>query len=379
MTHPPAKAWIEISRSALKHNVRLVQRIVKPSQVMAIVKANAYGHGLSEIASCLRDLDVSLFGVDALDEALALRHMGIDRPVLILGYTPKHRLKEVASHDLSQTVYNLETVKILSQFASKKHPARVHLKIETGLHRQGIELSDLPMFLSAVCRSSNVIIEGVSTHFANVEDTIDSSFATLQMERFAQALSLIQEAGVDPAWKHAACSAAAFLHPEARFNVIRLGISMYGLWSSELIEQVCASRGWKLRPVLSWKTMVAQVKMVAKGEPVSYGLTRRVDRLSRIAVLPVGYADGFDRMSQSNQGEVLIRGKRCPILGRVCMNMCMADVTDVPGVRAEDEVVLIGQQRGQTCPAEDLAALGKTINYETVARLNALIPRVLVK
>jgi alanine racemase len=259
--------------------------------------------------------------------------------------------------------------------------AYVHLKIETGTSRQGLAGQDLRRLVRELKRTPGVVIEGASTHYANIEDTTDSSFAKLQLERYRENLELLKSEGIDPPWKHTACSAAAILFPETYFNLARLGIAMYGLWPSKETLAVAkrAKRVLRLKPVLGWKTVIAQIKRLPKGTPISYGLTESTTRASKVAILPVGYWDGYDRRGMSNVGQVLVRGRRCKVMGRVCMNMCVVDVTDVPGVQVQDEVVLLGRQRRETITAEELASKMDTINYEVVTRINPAIERHLVR
>ena len=228
-------------------------------------------------------------------------------------------------------------------------------------------------------KTKGVVIEGASTHFANIEDTSDHSYAEEQLQKFRDGLSIMAKEGIDPLWKHAACSAATVLFPDTYFNLVRLGISMYGLWSSKETLVVARKEHCTLDivPVMTWKTVVAQIKRVTKGTSVGYGLTGRVTRASRIAVIPVGYWDGYDR-GLSNIGAVLVRGKRCRIVGRICMNMFMVDVTDVKNVRVEDEVVLLGAQGRENVSAENIARDTGTINYEIVTRINPQISRIVV-
>lgn len=373
------KTWVEISLSRLIRNLREIKRLVAPSAVMAVVKANAYGHGLVKVARALAS-EADWFGVDQINEALELRRGGIKKPILIMGYTRHVRVEDAVRHDVSFVAYDRATVRAAAQAATKKHPARVHLKIETGLHRQGASVEDALVLAKAMAREPHVIVEGASTHFANIEDTRDDAYAMKQLSRFNGALASLKKIGHEPAWKHAACSAAAILYPDTRFNLSRAGIAMYGLWPSQttLVSAQSLAHSPILEPALSWKTVVAQVKHVPRNEPVSYGLTERVKRNSVIAVLPVGYWDGYDR-DLSRQGEVLVHGHRCRIIGRVCMNMCVADVTDVPRVRAEDEVVLLGQQNNEEISAEEIAEKIGTINYEILARINPLLKRIFVE
>lgn len=387
MKNAGKKTWVEISRSALEHNIKSFKRHVgRETALMAVVKSNAYGHGLSEVAQTADKAGVAWFGVDNVDEGLALRRAGVTKPILILGYTLNSRLKDCVENSLSFVVYNIETVQALKKLKLKplgERPAKnsraafVHIKVETGTTRQGVAGAELSRLVKALKRVPGVIIEGISTHYANIEDTTDSSFSETQLKRFEEAVAKLKREGVDPPWKHTACSAAAILYPRTYFNLARLGIAMYGLWPSRetLVVAKRQKRELKLKPVMTWKSVVAQVKRVGRGTPVSYGLTESVTRNSKLAVIPVGYWDGYDRRGMSHVGQVLIRGKRCKILGRVCMNMCIADVTDVPGVKPEDEVVLLGTSRKQRVSAEDIASKLDTINYEVVTRVNPQLPR----
>lgn len=356
---------------------------------MAVVKSNAYGHGLVEVAQIADKEGAGWFGVDNVDEAIQLRKSGITKPILILGYTLNDRLVDCVKYRISFVVYNLETVKALRALklkAIKGTPglgtkaAFVHVKIETGTTRQGVNGEELRKLVRELKKTDGVVIEGASTHFANIEDTTDHSYAEMQLDRFREGLEILAKEGIDPAWKHAACSAATVLFPETYFNLVRLGVSMYGLWSSKETLAVAKKDRHQLplKPVMTWKTVIAQVKKVQKGTGVSYGLTERLSRDSVLAIIPVGYWDGFDR-GLSSSGIVLVRGRRCKVMGRVCMNMCVIDVTDVPGVKVEDEVVLLGTQKGEEVSAEDIASKIGSINYEVVTRINPLLPRTVSK
>lgn len=346
---------------------------------MAVVKSNAYGHGLVPVARVADAEGAAWFGVDNVDEGIELRKNGIKKPILILGYTLNSRLRDCVDHELSFVVYNLETARALRKLQLKKKSAFVHVKIETGTTRQGVSGDALRRLVRELKKTPGVVIEGASTHFANIEDTTDHAYAEKQLERFQDGLAILEKEGIDPPWKHAACSAATVLFPDTYFNLVRLGISMYGLWSSKETLAVAKRehRMLELTPAMTWKSIVAQVKTVAKGTPISYGITERVTRASKIAVIPVGYWDGYDR-GLSGTATVLIRGRRCKVLGRVCMNMFMVDVTDVSDVSVEDEVVLLGSQRRETIRAEELASKLGTINYEFVTRINPTIARIVV-
>ncbi len=377
MTLTP-KIWVEISRSALMHNVRAFRRhLGSEVAVMAVVKSNAYGHGLVETAKIADRAGALWFGVDNVDEGITLRKNGITKPVLILGYTRNDRLRDCVANDLSFVIYNLETARHLTRLrltGRRGSVANVHIKLETGTTRQGIAGEDLRRLARLLKKTHGVVIQGASTHYANIEDTTDESYAKHQLRRFEEGIVLLHEEGIDPPFLHTACSAAAILFPHTHFNLARIGISMYGLWPSKEMRVVALLR---LTPTLTWKTVIAQIKCVSKRTPVSYGLTERTTRASKLAILPIGYWDGYDR-GLSSIGHVLIRGRRCKIMGRVCMNMCVVDVTDVPGARVEDEVVLLGRQGSEEISAQDMASKLDTIHYEVVTRINPLLPRILV-
>lgn len=384
------KTWVEISRSALSSNIKAFRRHVGPgTSIMAVVKSNAYGHGLVETAKLADKAGAVWFGVDNVDEGLALRRAGITKPILVLGYTLEDRLSDCVENRLSFVVYNLSAAKALRRLklaplgprpAKNTKAAFVHLKIETGTSRQGVAGEELKRLVKELRRTPGVVIEGASTHYANIEDTTDSSYAELQLARYRENLEMLKREGIDPPWKHTACSAAAILFPETYFNLARLGIAMYGLWPSK--ETLAVAKRQKrmltLKPALAWKTVIAQIKRLPKGTPISYGLTERTTRPSKIAILPIGYWDGYDRRGMSNVGQVLVRGRRCKVMGRICMNMCVIDATDVPGVAVEDEVVLLGRQRRETITAEELASKMDTINYEVVTRINPTSRRIVV-
>lgn len=371
------KTWIEISKKSLLGNVQALSRHVSPSRVMAVVKANAYGHGLPEVARTVAT-HVQWFGVDDIDEALQLRKIGFLQPILILGFIPQDRLPECAKHQLSFVAYNRGTLEFLARHPFRR-PYRIHLKIETGTSRQGIEGNELLVFAKRARRMKHVMIEGAYTHYANIEDTTDSSYAMHQLKRFRSALETLRGLGIEPPVRHTASSAASILFPETRYDVIRLGIALYGHWPSKETQVAAKAfhRDLAIAPALSWRTVVAQVKEIAKGSAVSYGCTEVVGRRTKVAVIPIGYWDGFDR-GLSSVGNVLIRGKRAKVLGRICMNMTMIDATDIPGIKTGDVVTLIGKQGKEEIRAEDIGSKIGSIQYEVLSRLNPMIERRLV-
>lgn len=372
--------WIEIDSSALEHNIQQFCNLIgSKKKIAVIVKANAYGHGIIEISKLASRYGADWLGVNALEEALLLREKGINLPIILLGYVPLSELQKAVENNIRLTVYNQETIDKLGKITSKvKGKAYLHIKLETGTHRQGIKGENLLPFIRRIEKYHHLIIEGISTHFANIEDTTDHSYAQSQLEKFNQYLNLLKKNKVEIPIKHTACSAATILFPETYFDMARVGIGIYGLWPSKETYLSCVQdqrEPVSLKPVLSWKTKIVQIKEVPEGAFIGYGCTYKTTRPTRLAVLPVGYYDGYDR-HLSNSSYVLVKGKRAPLRGRVAMNFITVDITDIPGVKLEDEVVLIGRQGKEKLTAEYLASLCGTINYEIVTRINPLIPRL---
>ncbi len=374
--------WVELDRNAPDHNLKeILKGAKKGARFCAVVKSNAYGHGAREITSLLPSAD--WFAVNSLDEGLELRSFGIKKPVLLLGYVPLSRLDEAINNELRLTVYNYETLERIDSLSKKgllKKPALIHLKIETGTGRQGILLDEIPDFVNAILNTENTIFEGVSTHYANIEDTINSEYARHQLQIFKKALALIRDNGGNPEVIHTACTAAAILFPQTHFSMLRVGIGIYGLWPSRetyLSALLSGSYLPDLKPVLTWKTKVVQIKTLPEGSYVGYGCTYKTTRKTKIAVLPVGYADGYDR-ALGNTAHVLVKGRRAPVIGRVCMNLTMIDVTDVPDLKLEDEVVLLGKSGNEQITAEQMANWAGTINYEIVTRISPFLERRIV-
>ena len=375
-----SKSWLEISKTALLSNIKAITSLLpKDVSIMAVIKANAYGHGLKQVSSLLNRTDIEWFGVDSLEEALLISKQRTDLPILIMGYTLRKDLVSVIENSFRQVVYDIETLKVIeSEAKGLNKKAYVHLKIETGTNRQGIKLEDLETFADFFVGNSYIVLEGIYTHFADVESG-DGGFAAKQLAEYKKSVDIFAKRNITIPLHHAAATSAILLLPETHFNLVRLGIGLYGLWPSREIKEksVGADKKIGFMPVLQWKTIVAQIKMVKSGESVGYGQSECVRRDSTIAVIPQGYADGYDR-KLSSCGEVLIRGERVKVLGRICMNIFMVDITDIGGVQVEDEVVLIGTQGEEEITAEELADKCDTINYEIVSRINPLIVRTII-
>jgi len=373
--------WVEISRSALVNNIMQIRkRIGRDVLFCPCVKANAYGHGLVDTARVFLEASADWLSVNALYEARVLRRAGISAPLCILGYVPAEELEEALAFDCRFVLFNIELIDQIEQVAAKTgRTAKIHLKVETGTNRQGLDEKSLAALAKRVDRSSSMELEGISTHFANIEDTTDHSYAEYQLKRFEQAAENLKALGIHAPIRHCANSAATILFPQTHFDMVRSGISCYGMWpSNETFVSYVKERKnpFELKPAFTWKTRISQIKNVPSGEYIGYGCTYRTSHATRLAVLPVGYYDGYDRGIAG--GYVLIHGKRAPIRGRICMNMIMVEVTDIPEATLEDEVVLIGRSGDEFISAELFAQWAGTINYEVTTRVNDRIPRFFV-
>lgn len=368
---PARPTWLEVDLEAIAHNLRLVRDMVGEGVgVMVVLKADGYGHGAARIARTAVNNGARMLAVACLSEGVALRQSGIGAPVLILGYTPAWQAREAVLNDLTATVFDLDTARAFSRAAGEVgRVARVHIKVDTGMGRLGLLLDQVLPFLQQAVALPNLAIEGIFTHFS-VADEADKAYTRRQLEHFEAILQQAQATGVTFPLVHAANSAALLTVPEARFNMVRLGIALYGLAPS---ADTPLPAGF--RRALSFKTRVAQVKTLPPGSFISYGNTYQTQGQEQIAVIPVGYADGF-RRAPAHWGEVLVRGQRAPIVGRVCMDQTMINVTHVPRVRQGDEVVLIGRQGDQEITVEQVAARLGTINYEVISEILARVPRV---
>jgi alanine racemase len=370
LLRPGRPTWLEVDLEAIAHNVRRVVDMIEPeAQLLAVLKADAYGHGVIRVARTALNNGARYVGIASINEGALLRRFGIDAPMLVLGYTPAWQARDLVLNNLTATIFSWDVAQALSRAArdlNKSVP--VHVKVDTGMGRLGLLPEDTVAFVHDVLSLPNLEIEGIFTHFS-VADA-DVEYTQWQIGRFRRILSSLAQAGIEPPLIHAANSAAILTLPESHFNMVRLGIAMYGLHPSSQVR--CPP---DFRPALSFKTQVAQVKSLPPGSHVSYGNTYQTRGEQRIAVIPVGYADGF-RRAPRHWGEVLVRGKRAPIIGRVCMDQTIIDVSANPDVRQGDEVVLIGAQEDESITAEEVAERLGTINYEVVSEILARVPRV---
>lgn len=372
------RTWIEIDSGALRDNaLEFYKLIPQKTRLMAVVKSNAYGHGLISVAKVLQDLPrfkrEGWFGVDSIVEASRLRKEGISNAILVLGHTLTSRIPEAVRGEISLSVPSFEALKAVS--ASGLAP-RIHLKIDTGMHRQGFMPEEIRK-LACILAKKKIHPEGIYTHFATAKDGAYPTYTKNQIASFSAAIETLQKSGVRPSVRHASATGGTLLFPESHFDMVRIGMGLFGYWPSPESRVGPAHPDVKLTPVLSWKTIVAEVKKIPKNSFVGYDLTQRVGRHTTIAVLPIGYWHGYDR-GLSSRGEVLIRGRRTRVLGRVSMDMIVVDVTDIPGVRPGNNVTLIGQEKKEAMWADDLARVVDTSPYEFLTRLNPLMKRMIV-
>ncbi len=357
-----------LDASALRHNFALLRAAVGSGVgVLAVVKANAYGHGASLVAPVLQQAGADWFGTATVEEAVELRQAGVTKPILVLTGAGRGDVPALLEHDLAVALLHPEMGEELAAAAAS--PLRVHLKIDSGMGRAGVLPEAIPELLERVSRAGNLAVEGVFSHFANA-DSVTGEYSEHQLRVFGQGLERLQAAGVRPRWVHLANSAATLSRPEAHFGLVRPGIALYGL------PPAVSPAAGRFRPVMTLRTHVVQVKHLPSEFPISYGQTFVTRRPSKIALLPVGYADGYGR-SLSNRASVLIRGQRAPVVGTVCMDMTMIDVTEVNGAERGDEVVLWGEQEGAVLSVRELAAWQDTIDYEILNRVGRRVPRVL--
>ena len=370
------RTWIEVDKKAIFHNIAEFRKIIKSkTKLMAVVKSNAYGHGLVDFAKTTES-KVDWFGVDSITEGLKLRQIGLKKPILVLGYTLPSRVGDAAKNNISLTVSTLDALKNL---AILKNKPKIHLKIDTGMHRQGFFLKDLPAQaglpqIMKILKRFKLAPEGLYTHLAAAKDKLYPSYSFKQIEDFKRADELFKKFGYNNYLCHVSASAGAMLYPEAHFDIVRIGIGLYGMFGAKELE---IQTNVKLKPALAWKSIIGEIKTVSKNSFIGYDLTEKVLKPSRLAIIPIGYWHGFDR-GLSSIGEILIKGKRCKILGRVNMDMTVVDASSVPNAKIGDEVVILGASGKEKITAEDMALKIGTINYEIVTRINPLIRRFYV-
>jgi len=384
----PFLTWAEIDLDALAHNCRELRRVTDKSAVMmAVVKADGYGHGAPQVARVALENGAELLAVARMGEAVRLREAGISAPILLFGHSLPAYVENLASMDIRAALNSLEGARSLSAEAVRcKTSIKAHIKIDTGMGRLGLLADDIAIQTDtgeelkgaisdvlAISDLPGIEVEGIFTHFANA-DSHDKTHAKTQLFRFNKMLEILKKHSFRVRYRHAANSAAIIEMPASHLDLVRPGIAQYGLWPSDELDR----QRIDLKPVMSIKSRIIHVKDVGADFAVSYGSTHVTPRPTRIATIPVGYADGYDRIL-SSKGHMLVKGVRAPIIGRVCMDLTMIDVGHVPDVRLEDEVVILGSQGHETISAEEIAKRVGTINYEIVSSLTSRVPKIYVR
>jgi alanine racemase len=363
----PTQVYVDLNR--ISENYHLIKEYVGDSIVMPILKANAYGHGLIEVARHIVKHGATCIGVAFLEEALLLRESGINIPILVLGGVLGDQVPIFIQNDLTLTASSIEKLQQIDQVAGQMgRQAKVHLKIDTGMERIGVHYYSATSLLESSLKCQHTNIKGIFSHFANA-DAADLSFARLQLERFHEVLKFYEDRDLPTPIRHMSNSGAILQLPESNLDMVRPGIILYGVHPSQEVKKTIP-----ITPALSWHTRVVYFKVVKPGHPVSYGSTWETDHLTRVVTIPVGYGDGYFR-SMSNQAEVIIRGKRYPTIGRICMDQVMVNI-EWETAYNNDEVILIGEDGGEQITCEDLAVWAGTIPYEILTNINTRVPRI---
>jgi alanine racemase len=362
--------WAEVNLDRLSRNLQAIRAHVAPARVMIIVKANAYGHGLAQVAKQLGPL-ADYIGVAVLEEGIFLRELGVTAPILVLGGIWGDQVPQYLQHDLTLTASSVERLEQIDAVAGRMGVmAKVHLKIDTGMERIGVHYYSAQTLQEAALHCTHVEVEGIYSHFAN-SDAVDLAHARLQLERFQEVLRFYERNSLPVPMRHIANSAAILQLKESHLDMVRPGIMLYGVYPAKEVRRTV-----EVQPALAWKSRVVYFKVVRAGHPVSYGSTWQSDHPVRIVTVPVGYGDGYFR-SMSNQTKVIIRGKKYPQVGRICMDQMMVNI-EVDSAFNGDEVTLLGESDNQTITAQELADWADTIPYEILTNINTRVPRVYV-
>lgn len=370
------RAWAEVNLDAIAHNIGEIKKITGESKIMAVVKADAYGHGYLEVTKTLLDSGVDVLGVAILDEALKLRERGIKTPILVFGASDDCSAAEFVRHDIMPTVFTYEFALALSLEAQKQNKkALIHIKVDTGMNRLGLlsESSGTVSEIEKIANLPEIIIDGIFTHFA-CADEIDKSYTKMQFERFCNLCSMLSRQGIEIPNKHACNSAGIIMYPEMHLDMVRAGIALYGLYPSREVDQ----NKLNLIPAMTLKAAISHIKNIGANERISYGGNYETKGDSVIATVPIGYADGYSRLL-SNRAFVLAGDIRTPIVGNICMDQCMIDITKAHNINIGDEVVLFGHKNELFIPVEELTDIMGTINYELPCIIGKRIPRVYIQ
>jgi alanine racemase len=360
--------WVEVNLTRLSRNLQAIRTHVAPAKVMIVVKANAYGHGLAEVSKHLSS-QADYIGVAVLEEGIFLRELGVTAPILVLGGIWGDQVPNYLQHNLTLTASSVERLEQINMVAGQMGVrAKVHLKIDTGMERIGVHYYSAQTIQETALKCANIEVEGIFSHFANA-DSHDLTHARLQLERYNEVLRFYENHSLSMPIRHMANSPAILQLPESYFDMVRPGIILYGVYPSLEV-----TRSFEVQPALAWKSRVVYFKVVKPGHPVSYGSTWQSDHPVRIVTLPVGYGDGYFR-SLSNKTQVIIRGKKYPQVGRICMDQMMVNIEKDSAYNG-DEVILIGESGGEAISAQDLADWAGTIPYEVLTNINTRVPRV---
>lgn len=380
------RTWIEVSSEALKNNYQEFRKLLRPEcKLLAVCKSNAYGHGLVDYAKAMAELGADWLGVDSIVEAETLRESGIGQPILVLGYTLPEKYESALQDNISLTISSLESLQALKRFfadiqndsdANLLHDScfKIHLKLDTGMHRQGFQLEEFEAALQYIRENlPEISLEGLYTHFAAAKNPAFPADTNSQLAIFHQAIDLCHKYGLSPIC-HAAATAGTIVFPESHFDMVRVGIGLMGLWPSHETKAAFEDK-ISLRPALTWKTIVAEIKTIKAGQAIGYDFTEKLEKDTLIAILPVGYWHGY-RRALSSISRVFINGNYAKILGRVSMDMIVVDATDIEGIKVGDEVLLLNHQ--EKISAYELAKLADTSWYEIITQLNPLIKRIYI-
>ncbi|MFA5877341.1 MAG: alanine racemase [Candidatus Paceibacterota bacterium] len=378
INHKGLRTWIEIDRRAIRHNYKLFRSLIpKTTKLLSVVKSNAYGHSHIDFSKEVETLGIDYIAVDSIVEGLSLRKSGVRCPVLVLGHTLHVRIKDAAVHDIRVAVSSITQLHQL-QKETFKRPLKIHIKVDTGLHRQGFTLDDLAevrKFLEWNKKTKRVVVEGLFTHFAQGKDPLHPLYTKKQLGEFDTWVKEFHSLGVHPIL-HTAATGPTLVFPESHFDMVRIGIGLYGIWPDEKTKKYLQKK-YTLKPILSWKAVVSEVKQLPKGSKIGYDSTEILKRSSVVAVCPIGYWHGFPR-ALSSHGFVVINGKRAKVLGRVSMDMISVDVTGIKNVKVGSIATIIGKDGKDKRKAEDIADSMNASTYEFLTRINPLIKRLYI-
>ena len=367
--------WAEIDLDKLAHNMREIRRVSKSEHIIAVVKADGYGHGAVDVAPVLLQNGADILAVAVVTEAVELRRSGIECPIIVLGFTPPSLINDLLTYDIEQAVYSYELAKELSKAAQKENKtAKIHIVVDTGMARIGyLPNDDSAEEICNICKLPNLSAVGMFSHFSSADEK-DKTYTYMQMKKYNDFCEKLKAKNVNIKMRHTANSAAIIDLPETHFEAVRPGIIIYGYYPSEEVNRESID----LKPVMTLKANVVHIKTLPAGECVGYGRRHKTERESVIATLPVGYADGYTRLL-FQKAKVIINGKFAPVIGSICMDQCMVDVTGIEGVNLGDEVILIGEDENNKFTADIVAGLIGTISYEVVCMISKRVPRVYIK